>query len=630
VQLQITKACQHLYHGGPYRKDETVNGLPGRRWRSFWYFYHGGTTVNPTRYENGGASYTAADQGWIVKSERQGISTIFSAYGYAYVMTGDSTFKAMGDELYESAFGDLTDGIHNEADGSAKNYNQNYRSGGRYLAWRLGGGTPVPSTPPIVSVTSPTNGQNLVAGTDIVITSAATDADGSVAKVEFYANGELVGTDYTSPFAITWPTVAAGSYTLTAKATNSQGLWTISNGVSVSALNLPTSVSSVSRAKNHANFLAGEVSSNGMIGADGAENNSSSSAEQLASDLDALTQDIQQALADFIPQQSLFPAAATINTQLTGALLFNRANSALALKLGQSMSVRNHLLRVAAHLAVAEDLMVYSSIQSATVAFAQSVNARIDLTIGNAETGYEVPSATGVAPLSLASAFSSTGQPPLSTQVLFAALPPNNALPYEVGGVNVTVNGKSMPVIFVSPARVIFHLSSEVTAGPAQILITTQDGHVSSGSTIVSPNLFRVMTSAETGDGPAIAINGVLETGGNFNVITQENFGPDKRTRVRLFATGINGSAVNSNPANDVLLNGVWLPNLAESVVVEVRLSDNRVISLPVEFAGSAGTLPGLDQVQIILTPEVEGAGTVQLFVVIGGQRSNTSTIGIK
>ncbi len=81
-----------------------------------------------------------------MKSERQGISTIFSAYGYAYLLTGDPIFKTMGDELFESAFGNSVDGIRNEADGTAKNYNQNYRMGGRYLVWRSGGrSTPTPT-----------------------------------------------------------------------------------------------------------------------------------------------------------------------------------------------------------------------------------------------------------------------------------------------------------------------------------------------------------------------------------------------------------------------------------------------------------------------------------------------------
>ncbi|HZM99300.1 MAG TPA: hypothetical protein VFB70_07895, partial [Pyrinomonadaceae bacterium] len=98
IQNQITKACRHLYQDGPYRKDEAVPGLTGKRWRSFWYFYHGGTSVNPTKYQYGGGSYVDTSEGpWVVNSERQSISTIFSAYGYAYLLTGDPSFKAMGD-----------------------------------------------------------------------------------------------------------------------------------------------------------------------------------------------------------------------------------------------------------------------------------------------------------------------------------------------------------------------------------------------------------------------------------------------------------------------------------------------------------------------------------------------------
>src|SRR6185369_2227034 len=106
IQHQITQSCLSLFNG-PYRRFEATT-LPGVNWRSFWYFYYGGTSVNPTRYEHGGGSYTNADIGtlgsWVISSERQGISPIFSAFGYAYLMTGDPTFKSMGDELVDAAF----------------------------------------------------------------------------------------------------------------------------------------------------------------------------------------------------------------------------------------------------------------------------------------------------------------------------------------------------------------------------------------------------------------------------------------------------------------------------------------------------------------------------------------------
>ena len=48
----------------------------------------------------------------------------------------------------------------------------------------------------------------------------ASDADGTIAKVDFYANGTLVGTDATSPYSINWANVQAGTYSLSAIATD--------------------------------------------------------------------------------------------------------------------------------------------------------------------------------------------------------------------------------------------------------------------------------------------------------------------------------------------------------------------------------------------------------------------------
>lgn len=150
IQTQLTKACTHLFNV-TYRRTEDT-GIAGVKWRSFWYAYHGGTTVNPTKYANGGGSYVAPAQAWQVKSERQLTGTIFAAYAYAYTLTGDSQYLTMGNELIDSAFVG-TDGIRNEADGTAKNFNQNYRMGARYFAWVSGSVAPSPSPTPTVAIT---------------------------------------------------------------------------------------------------------------------------------------------------------------------------------------------------------------------------------------------------------------------------------------------------------------------------------------------------------------------------------------------------------------------------------------------------------------------------------------------
>jgi uncharacterized protein (TIGR03437 family) len=139
----------------------------------------------------------------------------------------------------------------------------------------------------------------------------------------------------------------------------------------------------------------------------------------------------------------------------------------------------------------------------------------------------------------------------------------------------------------------------------------------------------RIMTTAGDDNGSAVVLNAHTFRANNLEVTTPENLGPDKRTRLMIFATGISGRAINSDPSNDVMVNGILQPNLAESVVVEARTSDGRVMLLPIEFAGAQGVLPGLDQVDVILVAELQGAGTVQLTLIVNGQRSNAPTIVI-
>ena len=61
--------------------------------------------------------------------------------------------------------------------------------------------------------------------------------------------------------------------------------------------------------------------------------------------------------------------------------------------------------------------------------------------------------------------------------------------------------------------------------------------------------------------------------------------------------------------------------------MVEARLSDGRVYNLPVEFAGEQGVLPGLDQITVRLITELKGAGSIQLTLIVNGQRSNAPTV---
>jgi hypothetical protein len=68
------------------------------------------------------------------------------------------------------------------------------------------------------------------------MTAAATDADGTISKVEFYKGDSLLGTVSTSPYTFSWKNVAAGTYTITAKATDDKGAVTTSAKVTISVV----------------------------------------------------------------------------------------------------------------------------------------------------------------------------------------------------------------------------------------------------------------------------------------------------------------------------------------------------------------------------------------------------------
>jgi len=88
----------------------------------------------------------------------------------------------------------------------------------------------VPEPPPTVTITSPSSGGIVTAGSGVTITASASSPSGTIAQVQFYANGISIGTATTPPYSITWTPQSAGVYTLTAVTTDNSG--EVSNSVS--------------------------------------------------------------------------------------------------------------------------------------------------------------------------------------------------------------------------------------------------------------------------------------------------------------------------------------------------------------------------------------------------------------
>ncbi len=99
-----------------------------------------------------------------------------------------------------------------------------------------------PNQPPVVSISSPTKSASYSSPASIAIDAAASDPDGFIIKVEFFQGNVKLGEKLTAPYTFTWKEVPAGTWSLTAVATDNGNLRTVSATVSVTVIKSATAV----------------------------------------------------------------------------------------------------------------------------------------------------------------------------------------------------------------------------------------------------------------------------------------------------------------------------------------------------------------------------------------------------
>jgi hypothetical protein len=107
----------------------------------------------------------------------------------------------------------------------------------------------VDTTAPTVSLTAPTSGQTVSGSTVSLAATAADEAGGSgLSKVDFKIDGAIVNTDTTSPYQYSWNsgTVADGSHTVQAVATDGAGNTTSTTTITVTVSNSDTTNPTIS------------------------------------------------------------------------------------------------------------------------------------------------------------------------------------------------------------------------------------------------------------------------------------------------------------------------------------------------------------------------------------------------
>jgi len=95
-----------------------------------------------------------------------------------------------------------------------------------------------PVTGPSATITAPTSNASYVApASSITLTATATTTSGTISKVEFYNGTTLIGTVTASPYTYNWTNVAAGSYSITAVATDNSSKKATSAAITINVVN---------------------------------------------------------------------------------------------------------------------------------------------------------------------------------------------------------------------------------------------------------------------------------------------------------------------------------------------------------------------------------------------------------
>jgi uncharacterized protein (TIGR03437 family) len=169
-----------------------------------------------------------------------------------------------------------------------------------------------------------------------------------------------------------------------------------------------------------------------------------------------------------------------------------------------------------------------------------------------------------------------------------------SALAFRSDISTVKVNGQETEIFSASPKEVVFVVPDDTLPGPAEIVVMNSEGVIVSQADVViataAPGIFTV-----NGDGRGDGI--ILDA----DRLTTGPFDPGGGSlRLSIFATGVRHAATVS-----VTING--LPLKVEAI--------------------ARASLAGLDQIHVLLPPELSGAGSATLIVDADGVRSNAVSL---
>jgi uncharacterized protein (TIGR03437 family) len=180
-------------------------------------------------------------------------------------------------------------------------------------------------------------------------------------------------------------------------------------------------------------------------------------------------------------------------------------------------------------------------------------------------------------------------------------------LPTQLAGTSVRlIDSRNVehraPLFFVSPGQINYFIPEQVATGAVQVIVTSGNGTVSRGELQIANSSPAVFTTTYDGRGLPVALT--TFDGSFFETITN----PD-------------GTAKPVNPGS------MWRPNYMTIFSTGLRHGNNmRVRFGSVEvtplYAGPQGSFAGLDQVNVMIPPNLPG-GLTDITLLADGQTSN-------
>jgi len=220
-----------------------------------------------------------------------------------------------------------------------------------------------------------------------------------------------------------------------------------------------------------------------------------------------------------------------------------------------------------------------------------------------------------VAPDSLAALFGVN----LAGSTASATLDQNGQLPTALAGTSVEVNGETAALLYVSSSQINFVVPADAALGTANVLVqSTATGAQQSGTMLVQNTAPAAFSADGTGKGPGAILNAVTNAPAPFLVVTPEIAGSDQRTRLAVYATGLRYAGNSTHDPSIV--------NVAANVGAQGQDAAGNSYTFTVEYAGPGPCCFGLDQVNIVLPAQLDGAGVVSLSLTAETNTSNVVT----